>query len=1052
MLLIVSPIIGEYIAPGPRYKCPDEKNSINIYPCVCIKGTDNGLIVQCENTNLASLSVAFSNLATEAVPIEELVISKCDIARFYGPALYQLDVRVLKILDTPLKYIEQHSFLGVNRTLQELYIHQSNLIKFPKEALQILGNLSILSISGHHLTELEKDSFTDSMVSVKLEKLEISNGLMSIISPASLTPLKKLKTLNLNGNKITELNRNQFKGLRDTESLDLSNNSIRTLDPSHFMELTKMGWCNLSRNAIGDLKRGTFSRNTVLKVLNLSHNKIKKIDTNTFKGMRFLRRLYLDNNEINDVGRGTFESTTRIGTIDLSKNAIKAIKYQMFYQLQHVELIDVSNNHITNIEKNAFVGLILAKVNLSNNEITNLESGSFENCINITNLDLSYNKISNISKYAFDETTYATEIQLSYNFLTSLNQVPLQNMTGLKLLNVSNNLIRSIPRNTFPKLYELHTIDLAYNNLSDIHNGIFQTLFSLRLLNLSHNSMEEIKSSTFGTLPTLLELDLSYNNLSIIANGGLAKLSGCRYLTVKNNKLQKIFQLPISLAHLDYSNNKLTEIPTVEIWPSMNSLLHLDLSMNQLGDNLHYGSFEPLLTLRILNLQGNNITLPPWAALSTLTSLQYLYMEDNNITSLSKKSFGQLPIVFELNVAHNKIRDITINAFEGLLQLLTLNLTNNDIKFIPVGAFKGLVSLRILDISYNQIERLDNKTHALLNDCLSLEKINLSHNRISFISKHTFPSDPWISFKLKEIDLSYNSISVISYDLTIGTRKVITMNLSNNHINEIRQYVIGNLTAIETLDLSYNDLTDISDDNIFHPPNSLMNLNLQNNFFTHLPIEKIVKLPKLKELNLQFNNLTSFDNNILKIIKNSTILKFKVKRWLTSLSKTPLEWSNVTCVTPNHLASKLLIDSREELMSCEDKKFQNNTDLQIAPDIKFRNVEYFEEDDYFIVTWYVTSRGDIGDFYIVVKEVGKLRSIIEKDIVYNERSYKLRGLSMSTTNYELCILARDSTGNVKHYRNSQCRILNKPSSLSSMGFTLNFNLSLIIINICLFIF
>lgn len=100
-----------------------------------------------------------------------------------------------------------------------------------------------------------------------------------------------------------------------------------------------------------------------------------------------------------------------------------------------------------------------------------------------------------------------------------------------------------------------------------------------------------------------------------------------RSLTVKNNRLTKIFQLPISLSHLDFSENLLEEIPTTDVWPTMNALLSLDLSRNRLGDNLQDGSFENLLTLRILNLQANNITKPPWQALGGLSSLQYLYLQ-----------------------------------------------------------------------------------------------------------------------------------------------------------------------------------------------------------------------------------------------------------------------------------------------------------------------------------------------------------------------------------------------------------------------------------------
>lgn len=88
-----------------------------------------------------------------------------------------------------------------------------------------------------------------------------------------------------------------------------------------------------------------------------------------------------------------------------------------------------------------------------------------------------------------------------------------------------------------------------------------------------------------------------------------------------------MFLVPISLGDLDFSDNLLEEIPSTDVWPSMNALLSLDLANNRLGDNLSTGSFQSLLTLRTLNLQNNGMTKPPWEALSSLTSLQYVYMQ-----------------------------------------------------------------------------------------------------------------------------------------------------------------------------------------------------------------------------------------------------------------------------------------------------------------------------------------------------------------------------------------------------------------------------------------
>lgn len=77
---LVLPALAVYVPPGPRFRCPREVKYI--YPCVCLRGSDRGLYIHCENTNLASLSLAFSNLGNEGMPIEELVLYKCNIGTF----------------------------------------------------------------------------------------------------------------------------------------------------------------------------------------------------------------------------------------------------------------------------------------------------------------------------------------------------------------------------------------------------------------------------------------------------------------------------------------------------------------------------------------------------------------------------------------------------------------------------------------------------------------------------------------------------------------------------------------------------------------------------------------------------------------------------------------------------------------------------------------------------------------------------------------------------------------------------------------------------------
>ena len=298
----------------------------------------------------------------------------------------------------------------------------------------------------------------------------------------------------------------------------------------------------------------------------------------------------------------------------------------MFSQLQYVELIDLAENNITEIQKQSFTELYLTHINISYNSLFKIEPKSFISCNNMTVLDFSHNLLENIPKLAFDENSYASTFDVSFNRFTNMSQIPLQNMTGLRVLNVSYNFITDIPKNTFPKLYELHTIDASNNMISEISNAVLMPLFSLRNLNLSHNALEKIKPSTFGSLATLLEMDLSNNQLKDVSRGSLAKLASLRFLNVENNFLDSMFQLPISLNHLNFRNNSLKEIPE-KTWPVMNALLSLDLGHNQIGNNLRGYSFLGLLTMQTIYLDNNGISQIPYQALSEMKTLQYIHLE-----------------------------------------------------------------------------------------------------------------------------------------------------------------------------------------------------------------------------------------------------------------------------------------------------------------------------------------------------------------------------------------------------------------------------------------
>lgn len=92
------------------------------------------------------------------------------------------------------------------------------------------------------------------------------------------------------------------------------------------------------------------------------------------------------------------------------------------------------------------------------------------------------------------------------------------------------------------------------------------------------------------------------------------------------------------------------------------------------------------------------------------------------------------------------------------------------------------------------------------------------------------------------------------------------------------------MTSLQTLDLSFNDLSDLSSEDIFEPPANLTNVYLSSNHLTQLPMNKIMPMPNLKILDLENNEFSSFDDKLMKVIENGTTLRYTGKKPVHHLS------------------------------------------------------------------------------------------------------------------------------------------------------------------------
>lgn len=135
---------------------------------------------------------------------------------------------------------------------------------------------------------------------------------------------------------------------------------------------------------------------------------------------------------------------------------------------------------------------------------------------------------------------------------------------------------------------------------------------------------------------------------------------------------------------------------------------------------------------------------------------------------------------------------------------------------------------------------------------------------------------------------------VLTTDITIGTSKVEKLNLSHNAISDIRKGileklsnelkcklfnflgVIGNLTMLKSLDLSYNKLHDLNSEvDFFQLPENISEIYLTKNVLSNLPWKNVRNATQLKLLDIRDNHFEEFGQELTEMVKRNVDVYFE---------------------------------------------------------------------------------------------------------------------------------------------------------------------------------
>ncbi|XP_059183455.1 transforming growth factor beta activator LRRC33 [Centropristis striata] len=392
-----------------------------------------------------------------------------------------------------------------------------------------------------------------------------------------------------------------------------------------------------------------------------------------------------------------------------------------------------------------------------------------------------------------------------------------------------------------------------------------------------------LSSVPAGLPENLEELQLNYNHIKTLQDASLLRYPSLISLSLARNSLEKLetntFQGTKLLQNLNLANNKLHigYHETSHALRTLPRLRALDLSQNELDD-------EMTATL-----------------LQNLTSLEYLNLSGNLLQRLDETSFRDLYQLKELDLQRNVMYELD-GAFDGNPKLQRLNLAFN---YLPCLTDFHMTQLMVLNVSHNFIEWFISRQD--LNDTFLLETLDLSDNRLlffPFLPSHSHVRNLYLDHNnirfyehLADKNTQPNSTKTVEfYNLKKYTGNVTaqlwdedlhgdvsSLEILDLRVNQVEYFPQGFIQKMQTLsrlrmctncletlnltseqfsgslyelDVSNNRLNQIvADGATLHTLGNLTYLNLSLNNIEELPSALFSSLPSLRSVDLSYNSI-----------------------------------------------------------------------------------------------------------------------------------------------------------------------------------------------------
>nr|XP_030722305.1 leucine-rich repeats and immunoglobulin-like domains protein 3 isoform X5 [Globicephala melas] len=348
-------------------------------------------------------------------------------------------------------------------SLREVKLNNNELETIPNLG-PVSANITLLSLAGNKIVEILPGHLRRFQ---SLETLDLSGNNISELKTA-LPPLQ-LKYLYINSNRVTSMEPGYFDSLANTLLvLKLNRNRISALPPKMF-RLPQLQHLELNRNKIKNVDGLTFQGLGALKSLKMQRNGVTKLMDGAFWGLSNMEILQLDHNNLTEITKGWLYGLLMLQELHLSQNAITRISPDAWEFCQKLSELDLTFNHLSRLDDSSFLGLsLLNTLHIGNNKVSYIADCAFRGLSSLKTLDLKNNEISwtiEDMNGAFSGLDKLRRLILQGNRIRSITKKAFTGLDALEHLDLSDNAIMSLQGNAFSQMKKLQQLHLNTSSL-----------------------------------------------------------------------------------------------------------------------------------------------------------------------------------------------------------------------------------------------------------------------------------------------------------------------------------------------------------------------------------------------------------------------------------------------------------------------------------------------------------------------------------------------------------------------------------------------------------